>query len=382
MNARLATALSLALVCLGAFAALASESPARGDARAVALRAQAEMVAAVEQGRRAFAFVGGGSGVCISPDGYVLTNYHVAGRKPSWTVRVYGSGKLYVGEVCGNDPLGDVTLLKLKDAQNVPHVPLADLAKARVGESVLAVGDPFKLADIDGAPGVSLGILSARHRYQGPGRLPSLLQTGGSLLSRGAVYFDALQTDAAVNPGNSGGPLLNLRGELLGLTGQIMARFDPKANSRIAYAVPADQLARFLPLLKEAKGGTIHHGTLPEGLTLEDGNAWPGAQPGVTVTAVASGSAAAEAGFCADDKLLFADGEAVETLHRLMGIVQSRPEDAEVAFTVVRGQSRQRIVARLPRLVVSDETPPPVTEPDDGEDGSESGHPAPKPATP
>ncbi|MBE7463369.1 MAG: trypsin-like peptidase domain-containing protein [Planctomycetes bacterium] len=312
---------------------------ARAQDDSSAARLEAELSASIRQAQAAFVFVGGGSGVCISANGYVLTNHHVVARKADWTVRVYGRERLYRARVEGRDPVGDVALLKLEDARDLPWLPLADLSRARVGDPVLAFGDPFKLGDLDGAPSVSLGTLCARHRYQGDPNNPFL----------DTFYADALQTDAAVNPGNSGGPLVSLSGELLGLTGQIMARFNGRANSGVAYAVPADQLARFLPKLKNAGGGSVYHGTLPAGLrlVLEPDAHTPG---GAVVEAVDPGSAAEAYGIRARDRIETADGERVATPWRLLSMLQSRPEGTRVALGIRRGETLWTLNLSLPRL--------------------------------
>jgi len=317
-------------------------SPAVPSEPASAAQAQARKVEthlqkAIERAQAAFVFIGGGSGVCISADGYVFTNHHVVHRHTTWNVRVFGSNKLCVADVVGRDPLGDVALLKIRDARGLPCAPLSDLKNLQVGQSVLALGDPYKLGDLEGPPSVSLGTLCGLHRYQNDPKAPAT-----------TFFADALQTDAAVNPGSSGGPLFDLDGRLLGITGQIMSRFGGKANSGIAYAVPADQLARFLPVLKRANGTAVAHGQLPAGLKL----AWEGdrssGEAGAVVASIEAGSAAERAGFRAGDRVTKADGEKVTGPHRLLGIVQSRPVGTSVAFEILRGETRIGLTFALP----------------------------------
>lgn len=284
---------------------------AQASAERLAAQLEGELEQAIGKSQAAFVFVGGGAGVCISPDGYILTSNHVVSRQARWTVRIYGAGQLYPADVVGRDPLGDVALLKVPDARGLPWAPLADPARLRVGQWVLALGDPYKLGDLHGPPAASLGTLSALHRYQPDGRG----------LAAG-FCADLLQADAAVNPGCSGGPLLTLNGELAGLTSLIMARFGGKVNSGIAYATPAGQLARFLPLLKTAKGGVVHHGTLPP-------ETW------------------AEIGGCPH---LSVNGEAMLSTHQLMGTVHSYPEGAEVELAARRGAEESRLRVKLVRL--------------------------------
>jgi len=321
---------------------LCSQCPAATDdeaaAIATALRAEEELTKAIQKVSAAFVFVGGGSGVVVSPDGYILTNHHVAGDRKQWTVRVHGAGKLLVCDLVGTDPVGDLALLKAREARDLPCVEFGDIAKVQVGQQVLAVGDPFKLGELDGPPSVSVGTVSALHRFQ-------------------QNYCDAIQTDAAVNPGNSGGPLLTLDGKLIGITGQIMSRFGAKANTGIGYAIPVDQVLRFYPLLKEAGGKVVYHGTLPDGLAfinrLDETQA-------AAVEKVAPASEAERAGFKAGDRVLAVDGKPVYNYARLMGIVRSYPENTALEVQVERGtaSARQQVPLKmaLPRL----QLPPPA----------------------
>jgi serine protease Do len=292
-----------------------------------ALEAQDELAAAIQKTAASFVFIGGGSGVVLSPDGYILTNYHVAGDRKQWTVRINGQSKLYVCDLAGLDPVGDLALLKCRDAKNLPCIEWGDAGKISVGQQVLAVGDPFRLSESEGPPAFSLGTISALHRFQGN-------------------YCDAIQTDSAINPGNSGGPLLTLDGKLIGITGQIMTRFGAKSNTGIAYAIPVDQIQRFYQLLKEAKGQAVYHGTLPDGMTfisLLDETQM------AQVDTVEQNSPAAAAGFQPGDRILYVDGKRIYNYHRLVGIVRSYPEAAVLDVTTERRSQIVTLKLKLPR---------------------------------
>jgi serine protease Do len=267
----------------------------------------------------------------ISPDGYILTNHHVAGERRQWTVRIEGTGKMSVCDLVGTDPVGDLALLKARDAKDLPYVEFGDISKVRVGQQVLAVGDPFKLAEYDGPPSFSIGTVSALHRFQGN-------------------YSDAIQTDSAVNPGNSGGPLLTLDGKLIGITGQIMSRFGAKANTGIGYAIPVDQIARFFPLLKEADGRIVYHGTLPDGMTF---NSRTDETQVASIDNVTPDGDADRAGFKIGDRILSVDGKRVYNYARLTGIVRSYPENTVLDVQVERGGRAVGIKLKLPRHDVS-----------------------------
>jgi len=295
---------------------------------ATALQAEEELTKAIAKSSAAFVFVGGGSGVLVSPDGYILTNHHVAGDRKQWTVRVEGTGRLVVCDLVGTDPVGDLALLKARDAKNLPFVEFGEISKVRVGQQVLAVGDPFKLADLEGPPSVSIGTVSALHRFQGN-------------------YSDAIQTDSAVNPGNSGGPLLTLDSKLIGITGQIMSRFGAKANTGIGYAIPIDQILRFYPLLQEAGGRVVYHGTLPEGLNFS--NKVDETQS-ATIEKIDPDSEGLKAGFKDGDRIISVDGKTIYNYARLLGIVRSYPENTSLDFKIDRGGKEMKLTVKLPRM--------------------------------
>jgi S1-C subfamily serine protease len=191
-----------------------------------------------------FIFIGGGSGVCISADGYILTNQHVCAEKDDWVVHDI-HGKAYQASVIGRDTKGDIALLKINAVKKMAFAKLAKENSVIVGQKAYAVGDPFKLGMGDFIPSVTLGIVSGVDLYM----------EGGFAYT----YSDAVQTDAAVNPGNSGGPLFNKAGEIIGINGQIRSN-GIRANRGIGLAISSDRIKRILPKLKNAKGGIILHG--------------------------------------------------------------------------------------------------------------------------
>ena len=184
-----------------------------------------------------------GSGFCISPDGYVLTNDHVIAGARSVVAYMTG-GRYFKTVVVGRDPGGDVALLKLEGKGKFPFVKLGDSQAVRPGQRVLALGDPFLTGSenvfVPGAPAnfepaVSMGIVSAVHRYS-------------------ETYNDAIQVDLAVNRGNSGGPLITLDGKVVGINGKIETRFALGINTGVGYAVPSNQISRFMKHLRRRRG--------------------------------------------------------------------------------------------------------------------------------
>ena len=163
-----------------------------------------------------------------------------------------------------------------------------------------------------------------------------------------AGYSSAIITDAAVNPGNSGGPLLTTDGKLAGINGQIRSRTGARANTGIGLAIPANQIKRFLPLLETAEAGNVLHGFL-KGIRF-DTEEQDGLFNGAEVSAVRSASNADAAGLKAGDRIIAADGLPVHNSVRLTGLLRSYPEGAEVSLTYIRDGVEQRTTATLAPL--------------------------------
>lgn len=299
------------------------------DAIARARELEADIVRVVDQVLPAFVFIGGGSGVCISADGYFLTNNHVAGKSKRWRVKTQ-DGQTWLAEVVGTDRRGDIALLKMKDAANRPFVKLGDSDALETGEYVIAVGNPFLLGRPDCRPTVTFGVVSANHRCQGRYQDPKNLHG----------YLDCIQTDAAVNPGNSGGPLFNMKGELVGINGSISPRFGNRVNTGIGYAIPSNQIQRFLPRLKEGKGNC--HGYI-DGLFLlqDDSTVAP------VVGRVKAGTEAEKAGFQKGDVILEVQGMRTPTPARFWGVVWTWPSGETLTIQVRRGDETVKVEAKL-----------------------------------
>jgi serine protease Do len=268
--------------------------------------------------RPAFVFIGGGSGVIIRPDGLMLTNDHVIGRKRSFTVRI-GDGRSFKAKVLGTDPVGDLAALKLEvpDGQTVPHLPLGDSGALRVGDEALAIGNPFALGVLDQAPTFTVGIISALNHTQG-------------------TYTECIVTDAEVNPGNSGGPLLNMAGAVVGINGQISTRFGLRSNTGLGFAISARQIAIWLPRLEAAGGGEVKHARIA-GLEFAKGP--KESAESLVVKDVADGSPAAAAGFVPGDAIVSLDGAPVANALRLRGLLGIYPDGHEVPVSVKRGDT-------------------------------------------
>ena len=189
-----------------------------------------------------------GSGVIVSPDGYILTNNHVVDGATDITVSLKDKRELKA-KVVGADPRTDIAVLKIP-ATGLPAVTLGESAKLRVGDIVLAVGDPFGIGET-----VTMGIVSATGRR--------------ALDIEGAdSYEDFIQTDAAINPGNSGGALVNTRGELIGINTAIISNGGGGGNQGIGFAVPVDMARHIMEqILKTGKVTRGYLGVVIQGVT-------------------------------------------------------------------------------------------------------------------
>ncbi len=273
-----------------------------------------EVVAKVSPG---YVFVGAGSAVCISSDGWILTNHHVAGGQREWKIKFSG-GKEAMADLVGWHPLDDVAVLKVRDGKDLPFVPLGDSDAVRVGDPVIAVGNPFNLGAENWEPSVAYGIVSALHVYlDNPG------------------YKDAIQTDAQINPGNSGGPLITMKGEVVGINGRIdIKRFASRVNSGIGYAIPSSQIARFLPHFKA--GGRQWGGHL-EGATIgecgDDSYEHTGEYgDGIFIGGLDEDSIAEKAGLKLGDIIYNIAGQTITNANRFHGVIGGRPAGAVVPF--------------------------------------------------
>lgn len=293
---------------------------------AEAARAGDDLAALCVAIRPAYVFIAGGSGVVVRPDGLMLTNSHVIERRSTFDVRL-GDGRSFKARVLGRDEEGDLAVLRidLPAGETLPHLPLGDSDAVRVGDEVLAVGNPFAVGVIDQAPSFSLGIVSAVHHTQ-------------------RNYTECLVTDAELNPGNSGGPLVNMAGEVVGINGQISTRYGLRSNTGLGFAISARQIGLWLPRLEAAAGGEVKHARLI-GVKFQSTDRDTPAS--VVVGDVAEGSPAAQAGIRTGDAILALDGAPVANGHRLAGLLGIYPEEHEVILRVRRDGVEESLQAVL-----------------------------------
>jgi len=255
-----------------------------------------------------------GSGVIVSPEGYILTNNHVV--EGATEILVTTSDKHeYKARIVGTDPRTDIAVLKI-DATNLPSVTIADSSKVQVGDYALAIGDPFGVGET-----VTMGIVSA---------------TGRANLGI-EDYEDFIQTDAPINPGNSGGALVNDRGELIGINTAILSH-GSGGSQGVGFAVPAN-LARNVmdQIVRNGKVTRAYMGVSIQEVSPELAKAFVEAEPrGALVGDVSSGSPAEKSGVQKGDIIVELNGKPIMDSNQLRMSISMMAPDATVILKVLR----------------------------------------------
>ena len=276
---------------------------------------------------------GSGSGVVISSDGEILTNFHVvevAAQGGAVSV-AFNDGSTAPAEVIGTDPLTDLAVIKVDGVPDLTPAPLGKSGNLDVGEQVVAIGSPFGLEAT-----VTSGIVSALHRPVSVGERGSAIDT----------TYPAIQTDAAINPGNSGGPLVNMNGEVVGINSSIRtssASMGQGGSIGLGFAIPLDEV---LPIVDQLRAGeTPTHAQL--GVSVTDAVSEDGLLTGAGIAEVGDGSAAEQAGLRRGDVVTRVDDHLVSGATSLVATVRGyRPGDT-VTLTVVRDDEEQTIEVTL-----------------------------------
>jgi serine protease Do len=277
---------------------------------------------------------GTGSGVIVSADGSVLTNHHVIDGADKITVRMQ-DGKTFDAKVVGSDPPSDLAVLKI-DAASLPFLTLGNSDSVRVGDIVLAIGNPLGIGQ-----SVTAGIISAKGRRTG--------------LSDGS-FEDFLQTDAPINRGNSGGALVNLAGELIGINSQILSSGQGGGSIGIGFSIPSNMAKTVMEQL--IQNGKVRRGQLgvniqnitedvAKSLELKD-------TKGVLVSNVRQGSAADKAGIKRGDIIVAINGEKVEDGNVLRNKVAGTMPGTDIKLTVIRDGQEQQFTAVLDEFNTED----------------------------
>ncbi|MGC1272879.1 MAG: trypsin-like peptidase domain-containing protein [Planctomycetaceae bacterium] len=267
---------------------------------------------------------GGGSGVLISPDGFALTNFHVTSGAGDFMKCGLNDGRLYDAVIVGIDPTGDVALIKLLGRDDFPFAAFGDSDELRIGEWVYVMGNPFLLA-ADFTPTVTYGIVSGVHRYQYP---------AGTFLE----YTDCIQFDTSLNPGNSGGPLFNDRGEVVGINGRGSFEKRGRVNVGAGYAISINQISHFLDHLRS--GRVVDHGSLGAAVST-DGNG------AVRVSSILEESDAWRRGLRSGDEIVTFAGRPIRSSNQFQNVLGIYPRGWMLPLTYRRGAETFDIVARL-----------------------------------
>lgn len=289
------------------------EEPAEGSVEATAAKVLPAVVSIEALGLTSAAE---GSGSIISPDGYVLTNHHVvAGAERGGKLRVsMNDGSKHEAEFISSDANTDVAIIKIKDVNNLPFLQFGDSDAVAVGQEVVAVGSPLGLNAT-----VTSGIVSAKNR---PVRAS---QEGGE-----SSLIDAIQTDAAVNPGNSGGPLVDINGNLIGMNSMIASLSSSGSSEAgsigLGFAIPSNFAKRMADQL--INKGEVKHPTLGVKVDARDSG------DGARIVEVEPGSPAEEAGLKAGDLVTRVNDRRIENSDSLIAAARSQDFGAKVTLEV------------------------------------------------
>jgi S1-C subfamily serine protease len=283
----------------------------------------------VGKGRRQ----GSGSGVLFTPDGFLLTNHHVVGGSERVRVRL-GDGQELSGRVVGNDPWTDLAVVQA-EGSSLTHAPLGDSARLRVGQLVVAIGSPLGFEST-----VTAGVVSALGR--------TLRSITGHLVD------NVIQTDAALNPGNSGGPLVDSRGRVIGINTAVI-----QPAQGLCFAIPINMAKHILPQL-------LQHGRVTRGYLGLSGRSVPiprdlarrlglTQETAVEVVSVEEDGPASQAGIEEDDWIIALGDQPAASVDDLHKQLMSLPVGVPTTVTLLRGGRR------LERMVVPGDYPDPVS---------------------
>lgn len=275
-----------------------------------------------------------GSGVIVNADGTILTNNHVIEGADKIRIEL-NDNRTFDAKVVGTDPLSDLAVVKI-DAQNLPFLNLGNSDTVRVGDIILAIGNPLGIGQT-----VTAGIISAKGRRTG--------------ISDGS-FEDFLQIDAPINRGNSGGALVNLNGELIGINSQILSAPGSGGNIGIGFSIPSNMAKSVMEQL--VKGGKVRRGMLGVNIKNLDDEMRDAFglkdSKGVLVDNVKSGSAAEKAGIKRGDVITAINGEKVEDSNTLRNRIAGTAPGTEINLTVMREGGEQDVRATLDELKSED----------------------------
>ncbi len=284
-----------------------------------------------------------GTGVVVNRSGDIVTNNHVvSGLGPRASVDVVVGGTHYPATVVGVDAAADLAVIRITNPpRSLTPITFANSSGVRVGDAVMAVGNPLGLAGT-----VTTGIVSALNRPVVTRETSSSISYGGSAA---AVYTNAIQTSAPINPGNSGGPLVNASGQLIGLNFSIAALSSGSSSQSgsigIGFAIPGNEVEHVASQLLTSGSATV--ATLGVGAVDGTASADGVGYLGASVTSVASGTPAASAGITRGDLVVGFNGVPVGSADALLADVRSAEAGQTVTLTIIRGGRKQTVTLTL-----------------------------------
>jgi S1-C subfamily serine protease len=320
------------------FTSNSSVLPKPTDVQGILARVEPGVVNVNTQGGGGRSFgSGAGTGMIISSNGQVLTNAHVVSGARSVSVTLAGQSQSHPATVTSADPSADVALLQIQGVNGLPTVTLGDSGTAQVGDSVLAIGNAL---DLGTQPTVTEGIISALNRS---------LNSGGESLS------GLLQTDAAISPGNSGGPLVNSAGQVIGMNTAVLTGSSQEPAQNIGFAIPINQAKTKISQLKPGQGVSNGGAGAPNGAFLGVGVAdssggtpgSPGGGAGAQVEEVVPSSPASQIGLQTGDIIVAIDGKTVSSASDLASAISSHHPGDHVQVSWMRNGARQSATATL-----------------------------------
>lgn len=274
-----------------------------------------------------------GSGVIIEDEGYILTNEHVVSGATQIKVKLF-DGREFDAEIKGVDERSDLAVIKI-DTKGLPAAKLGNSDELQIGRWVVAIGNPFGFAIENSEPTITVGVVSALHRY-----LPALGR-------RQKGYEDLIQTDAAINPGNSGGPLVNLRGEVIGINTAIITTTG--GYQGLGFAIPINKAKKVLAKL--LKGEKVLYGWL--GVSIQDLNEdlrnYFGVKErkGVISLKVYKDSPAEKAGIKEGDLILAFNNQQVKTTHDLIRMVSASEVGQRIPIDIIRSGKKNTFTIKI-----------------------------------
>lgn len=274
-----------------------------------------------------------GSGVIIDKEGYILTNEHVISDASEIEVKL-SDGRVFAAEIKGTDKRTDLAVIKI-EARDLPIAKLGNSDRLKIGQWVVAIGNPFGFAIQNPEPTVTVGVISALGRY-----MPAMGR-------RDRGYDELIQTDAAINPGNSGGPLVSLDGEVIGINTAIITTSG--GYQGLGFAVPINKASRILNKL--IKGEKVLYGWL--GVSIQDLNedlrSYFGVKEkeGVIIVKIFKESPAEEAGLKEGDLILSYDSKPIKATHDLIRLVSFTEVGEVIGMRIIRDAKEKTVNVKI-----------------------------------